>query len=249
MRILKVPQKEVFPIFVLSTVVLQVIVLGLLLVAFLSIVQLSRRPLPTLVQLVDGRAIQVGPGQYLERSPETIRRFINDTLTLMFSWSGTIPPETVEDAKAPKSDPGVPVQTAQRGNMRVATSAWQASFALSEEFRKPFVEKLAGLTPADLFNSKGGGTQGLLVIRRMDAPQVLAPGKWKVSVVADLLFFNRQDRIGKAVSFNKEIYVAAVDPPTNPLAEKANGLEQIVYRTRQAGLEIYAIRDLPREDL
>lgn len=247
MRVLKVKKPDVFPAFVLGTLILQSLVLVILFGELYLMARLSRKPAPSLVQLVDGRAIQTAPQGHLERTPETIRRFLNETMTLMFSWSGTLPPETVEEAKSPKPDSGVLVQNKQMRGNRVTTATWEASFALAEDFRKPFVEKLATLTPDSVFDKKG--TKGLLVIRRIGEPQAIAPGKWKVAVIANLILFSSQDRVGSAIPFNKEVFVAATTPPTQPLAEKADGLEQIVYRTRQAGLEIYAMRDLPKEDL
>lgn len=247
MRVLKVKKPDIFPAFVLGTLILQSLVLIILFGELYLMARLSHKPAPTLVQLVDGRAIQTTPQGNLERTPETIRRFLNETMTLMFSWSGTLPPETIEEAKSSKPDPGVLVQSQQMGSNRVTTATWQASFALSEEFRKPFVEKIASLTPDSVFDQKG--TKGLLVIRRIGEPQSIASGKWKVALIANLILFSSQDQVGSAIPFNKEVYIAAIAPPTQPLAEKTDGLEQVVYRTRQAGLEIYAIRDLPKEDL
>ena len=240
-------KKPVFPIFVLATLVLQAGILGLLILEFFLIARFNNRPAPSLVQLVDGRAIKVAPMDHLERHPETIRRFVNETLTLMFSWSGTLPPETVEEAKSPKVDPGVPLAADNPSSARVATTSWEASFALSEEFRRPFVEKLADLTPQTLF--KGQGNQGLIVIRRISHPRPVDTGQWQVALVANLVLFSPTDQVGKAVPFNKEIYLRAIAPPTLPLEEKSSRLEQVIYRTRQAGLEIYAIRDLSKEDI
>jgi hypothetical protein len=247
MQILKEKKNRVFPVFVLVTLLVQG---GILLTTMFELIlthRLASRPTPNLVQLIDGRAVKVAPQAYLAREPETIRRFVNETMTLMFSWSGTLPPATVEEAKSPQPDPGIEVQTKDKKSAKVATATWEASFALSEEFRKPFVLKLAELTPNTIF--QGQGSQGLLVIRRISDPQVVEPGTWKVALIANLILFNRQDQVGNAISFNKEIFVRSVEPPALPLEEQSSGLEQIVYRIRQSGLEIYAIRDLPREDL
>ncbi|MBD0303599.1 MAG: hypothetical protein ICV85_15945, partial [Tolypothrix sp. T3-bin4] len=58
--------------------------------------QLQRRLTPqSLVQLADGRAITVDPKQNLERDPETIRRFVGETMTLMLTWSQQQQPKRV----------------------------------------------------------------------------------------------------------------------------------------------------------
>jgi hypothetical protein len=46
-------------------------------------------------QLVDGKAITLTPQEYNQRHPETIRRFVGESLTLMFTWSENQSPETV----------------------------------------------------------------------------------------------------------------------------------------------------------
>lgn len=246
MRVLKVQKTDVLPMFVMGTMILQVVVVFVLLLEGAWLARLSKKPAPSLVQMIDGQAIQVAPMAHLDRTPETIRRFVSDTMTLMFNWSGTLPPETVEEARLPKKDPGVPVKTA-KGETKVATATWQASFALSETFRSDFVQKVAEMMPADVFGDSS--TQVLLVVRRVSDPEEVEEGKWKVDLVSNLIVFNRGDRMGKAIAFNKEIFLMAVDPPAQPLGENASPLEQVAYRVRQAGLEIYAIRDLQQENL
>ena len=68
------------------------------------------RSAPTLVQMQDGQAIRVGAMEAQDRTPETIRRFVNDTLVLMFNWSGSLPAATAEEASQPQPDPGLPVE-------------------------------------------------------------------------------------------------------------------------------------------
>ena len=249
MQILKEKRNGVFPAFVLITLICQGIVLLMTLAILGSTKKLANQPTPSLVQLVDGRAIKVAPQAYLDRKPETIRRFVNETMALMFSWSGTLSPATLEEAKSPQPDPGIEVKTNEGKPLKVTSASWEASFALSEEFRKPFVQTIAKLTPQDVFQGKG--SQGLLVIRRISEPRMVEgeDGAWKVALVANLVLFSSKNKVGNAIPFNKEVFVKAIDPPALPLEEKSSGLAQIVYRTRQAGLEIYAIRDLPREDI
>jgi hypothetical protein len=209
--------------------------------------KISRRPVPTLVQLVDGRAIKVGPSDHLNRSPDVIRRFVNETMTLMFSWSGTLPPANAEEFSAPKPDPGIQAAVSGVQGGRIATSSWEASFALAEKFRKPFLETISRMTPATVFDNKQGATQATLVIKTVSFPEEIEPAKWKVKLVSNLVVVSAQDKLGTPIPFNKEIYVAAVDPPTQPLEESSSSLQKVIYRMRQTGLEIYAIRDLSTE--
>jgi hypothetical protein len=246
-RLIKVKKTYVFPIFVLVTLVMQFIAIFALLIQSGLWANLSRRPVPTLVQLVDGRAIQVGPSGHLDRSPETIRRFVNETLTLMFSWSGVLPPSNPNEYNNPKPDPGI--STTESGVQgRITTSSWQAGFALAEKFRKPFLETVAKLTPGGVFD-EGKGVQSTFIINYISFPEPVGAGRWKVKLISNLVLITEQDKLGSPIPFNKEVFIAAVDPPTDPLGDNSSPLQKVVYRIRQAGLEIYSIRDLSQEEL
>ena len=246
--LIKEKKTKVFPIFVACALAFQGVLLFLLFIQFIFLYRISSRPVPTLVQLLDGRAIQVKETEMLQRSPETIRRFVSETMTLMFDWSGNLPPETVEEARSPQSDPGVPIEIKGGKDGRVTTSSWEASFALSEDFRRGFIERVADLTPSGVF-SENRQSQGVMVLKRVSMPEEIAPGEWKVILISNLYLFSSNDQAGSNIPYNREIYVRAVDPPSLPLAEKSSALERVVFRARQSGLEIYKIRDLPRESL
>ena len=120
------------PLFVLGSVGLQLVILVILFLQAGALSRLSRQAPPTLVQMQDGQAVRVAAMDAQDRSPETIRRFVNDTLVLMFNWSGSLPATTAEEASQPKADPGLAIE-GERGKQKVATASWQASFAFSEE--------------------------------------------------------------------------------------------------------------------
>lgn len=200
---------------------------------------LARKKPPSLVQLETGKAITVAPLGSTERSPKVVQKFAIDTMTLMMNWSGTLPATTVEEAANPKRDPGVNV-----GRSKVSTSTWQASFALSEDFRKEFLNKLAILTPTGVFQ---GNVQVTLVPLNVQPPQQIASGKWKIKMVANLVVFDRTDNLGNVIPFNKEVFVQAVEAPDPPA--ETTGITAVIYAVRSSGLEIYAIRDLEKENL
>ncbi|MDX2096737.1 MAG: hypothetical protein SFW36_03090 [Leptolyngbyaceae cyanobacterium bins.59] len=236
--------KNYLAILILGTLSLQGLIVFFLLLLYGNYSHLSRKAPPTLVQLVDGTAIKTAPLDPKDRTPDTIRTFVSQTLALMLNWSGKLPPQTSEEVQNPKPDPGVSVGTMNRGGERITTAAWQAGFTLSESFRSQFLQKLAELTPQGVFT---GTSQVTLVPIEISYPEKIAEGKWKVRVVANLLVFSPQDPVGKAVSFNKEIFVQAIDTPIPP--KDTSNLAKAIYVVRQAGLEIYAIRDLERENL
>jgi hypothetical protein len=85
MQLLKPENKKssILPLFAVGTFGLHLFTLLLLMFHGSMLQQLNRRLTPqSLVQLVDGRAITVDPKQNFERHPETIRRFVGETMTV-----------------------------------------------------------------------------------------------------------------------------------------------------------------------
>lgn len=209
----------------------------------LTIRQLSLRKPPNFVQQVDGK--QTASSENLAREPEVIRQFISKTMTLMFNWSGKLPPQTLEEVAKPKIDSGINIRTTQGISRKVSTSSWMASFALSEDFRKGYLSQIAAITPPEVFtNSSNTGMSGELKIKRIYPPQQIAPGKWRVGMVADFVQKKRDDNREIITPLNQEFLVQAVDSFNSPLAEKASDLQKVIYGIRSDKLEIYEIRKL-----
>ncbi len=98
MQILKSENKKssILPLFAVATFGLHLLTLVVLFFHWSMLQQLQMRLTPqSLVQLADGHAITVDPKQNLERHPETIRRFVGETMTLMLTWSQQQQPKTV----------------------------------------------------------------------------------------------------------------------------------------------------------
>jgi hypothetical protein len=208
---------------------------------FFSYSNLSKKPVPTLVQLSTGEAITATALGSKERSPEVITKFVSRTLTMLMSWSGTIPGDN--DAAKPLPDSGVDIQ-AGAVRSKVTTSTYQAAFAISEDFRKEFLAELGKLTPSSVFN---GTVKVIFVPLEIQNPVLIEPGKWKVVVIANLLVLDQSDITGKAIPFNKEVYLKAVEAPE--FQPGLSGIGLAVQQMRASGLEIYAIRDLIKDDI
>jgi hypothetical protein len=243
---------NILPLFALATLGIQSLLLLLILVDSLRIGHLVQKPVPSLVQLVDGHAITTQPVDPNVRTPEVIHQFIKTSLGMMFNWSGKVqtapsnPSPT--DASTPTntplpvlSDPGVPM-----GNGRVTTQSWQASFALKEDFRDSFLQEVAKLTPADVFS---GNAQSVLNIESVSDPKLVKPGEWQVDVVANLILFDGNHPEGTPIPFNKTIFVDAIEPAQDPLPDTSTPLQKAVYQLREDGLQISLIRDLDLQQL
>ncbi|MEH2438150.1 MAG: hypothetical protein V7K25_28680 [Nostoc sp.] len=234
---------SVLTIFALATFSLHILVLFLFLLQGLNIRQLSLRKAPNFVQLIDGKP--VANIDDLARDPEAIRQFISKTMISMFSWSGTLPPQNIEEVANPKPDLGVLIQTPQGSSQKVSTSSWIASFALSEDFRKGFLSTVAEMTPAEVFSENPSLMMtSQLVIKRVYPPRQIAPGKWRVGMVADLIQKNREGGARLITPFNKDLLVRAADYFGNPQGDNGTDLQKAIYSVRADRLEIYEVRNL-----
>lgn len=191
---------------------------------------------PTLVELQDGTSIRAIPIGEKERSNAAIMNFVGRTMMNLMSWNAVPKVSEETDPRKIKLDNGVPVGT---GDKKLTTDAWEAGFALSEDFRATFLREIAGLTPVDVFT---GDTQSALLVRHISEPEKISEGNWRVKLVSTIVFFQKKDESGKGISFNKDIYVRAVDTP--PLPNNPSRQLLAAYNARKAGMEIYKIQDL-----
>lgn len=239
----KKPTVSILTIFAISTFGLHLLVLLFLILQGMNTRQLSWRKQPNFVQMIDGQVVDATDD--LARDSEVIRQFVSKTMSSIFNWSGTLPPQTIEEVGKPKPDLGILIKTPSGGSQKVTTSSWVASFAFSEDFRKGFLSQIAQMTPPEVFaNNPQQVISGQLVIKRVYPPKQIAPGKWEVGMVADLI--QHQQGQGKKViiPFNKDLLVRAVDYFDYPLAENTSILQKAIYSVRAERLEIYEMRNL-----
>jgi hypothetical protein len=78
-------------------------------------------------------------------------------------------------------------------------------------------------------------------------PIQIETGKWKVIVISNLLVLDQTDITGKVIPFNKEVYVRAVEVPE--FQPGLSGIVLAVQQMRASGLEVYAIRDLIKDEI
>jgi hypothetical protein len=238
-------------IFAIATFGLHVLTLFFLIFQGFVIRQYSTRKPPTFVQLTDGKGTLVNDN--LEREPEEIRQFVAKTMGAIFDWSGTLPPQTVEQATNPQADSGIAIKTPQGLIRKVPTASWVGSFALAEDFRQGFLAQIADITPPEVFSNKSTNLSSnnssqvitaRLVVQRVYPPQKIALGKWRVGMVANIVQIRRSDNRKILTPFNKDFLVRAVDTFPHPLAKEITELQKAVYSVRAQKMEIYEIHDL-----
>jgi hypothetical protein len=206
------------PFFVLATFGLHVFTIMLLMFHNSMLQRLSGGLPQSLVQLVDGRAITVDSQENLERNPETIRRFVGETMTTMFTWSEKQPPQAV----------------------------WQAtSQLLAGDLRRRFEVEITEGIPKNVLANSVGNAESLLLVREISQPEKIKDGYWQLEIAANrLIFAGYNNKIGEAIPFNKKIIVRALDTQAISLPNGKNSLHSAIYRLNEARLEISNICDL-----
>ncbi|MBG1269776.1 hypothetical protein [Nostoc sp. WHI] len=237
MKLLERKELNFTPIFLIVNAVLLAVILLIEIVNFARIGTISKSKASTLVELSDGESIRVIPIGSLERSPQAITRFVGQTMTGLLSWNAL--PKATNDynpdpTKQLKLDTGISTSKA-----KITTSAWASGFALSEDFRAPFLEEIGNLTPPDVFN---GSTQSILKVSLLSQPTPIKDGRWKVDMVAEVVVFQGSNLVGKPIPFNKTVFVRAID--TAAIPRFSSDVQETATRERKAGLEIYKIQDL-----
>ncbi len=234
-------------IFVVITAVVQLLIFTQQAVTLIWLSRLAKKPAPSLVQMLDGKTVEVSALPSKKRTPDTIKKFTSDIMTLLFSARGVISRE--DESTETQLDEGVELSglPIQGRNKRIATPAYEASFALSEDFRGEFLTNLAEITPPMVFRGK---TQTMLIIRHLSDPKPIVnhlgeeiEGEYVVKMIADMLIFTTTNTVGKTIPVNKEIYLRSVFEHSLPLPDDATQLEREIYRIRTAGLEIYHISE------
>ncbi|YAF95037.1 MAG: hypothetical protein AB3A66_21025 [Nodularia sp. CChRGM 3473] len=220
MQLLKPENKKssILPLLAVGTFSLHLFSLLLLLFHSSMLQDLKQQLTPkSLVQLVDGRAITADPKQSYERHPDTIRRFVGETMTLMLTWSQQQPPITV----------------------------WEISSQLLANDLKPrFQSEITNLNSTKQFANINQGTEYVLVVQKISQPTQIADGNWKVEMLANQLNFTSSNNLGTSIPFNKQILVRAIDEPATSLPTKPLPWHLAAYRLGEARLEIYEICDI-----
>ncbi|MEH2142092.1 hypothetical protein [Nostoc sp.] len=220
MQILKPENKKnsPLPLLAVGTFGLHLFTLLLLIFNGSMLQQLGKQLTPqSLVQLVDGRTITVDPQPNLERQPEAIRRFVGETMSLMLTWSDQQPP----------------------------TQVWEITSQLvADDFKQKLKSELTNLNPDNQFENVNRGTENVLVIQKISQPTEIGDGKWKVEMFANQLVFSGYDKLGKSISFNKQILVRAIDEPATSLPNAPLSLHFAAYRLGEARLKIYNVCEI-----
>ena len=215
-------KKNILFLFALGTFGLNFIILLLLFFHETMLQQLNQQLAPqSLIELADGRVISADPETSLERQPETIRRFVGETMTLMLTFSSKQPQNEI-----------------------LAIS----SALLRDRFKSKFKTEIMKLNKINQVTSNNRSTESVLIIERISQPIKIGGGEWKVEMRANQLIFSGSDLLGKSIPFNRQILVRAI--ANNPISLPDNPLpwHLATFRLGEARLEIYNMCDLQQKN-
>ena len=240
-----------FALFVLVTCGLSIFNTLLLVINAFSTNNIANRPLPTMVQTINGKTIQVTAFEAKNRSPQFIKDFTAMTLTKLFTWSRYLPPSTTEDMRRPKIDPGTPIESKLAKGL-VPTTVWAGSFALSDKFREEFLGETIAPLLTKLGVLQGQSEVTISILDLQDPIEVKGNADerlWKVRVVANLILRSAANVPEKTIPFNKIIYVRAIYPAALAQTTTPGDLAQVVAMAQSSGLQIYAVEGYQTDDI
>jgi len=215
-------KKNILFLFALGTFGLNFVILLLLFFHEKMLQQLSQQLAPqSLVELADGRVISADPETNLERQPETIRRFVGETMTLMLTFSSKQPQNEI-----------------------LAIS----SALLMDRFKSKFQAEMLRLNQKNQIALNNRSTESVLIIERISQPIKIGVREWKVEMRANQLIFSGSDLLGKSIPFNRQILVRAI--ANNPISLPDNPLpwHLATFRLGETRLEIYNMCELQQKD-
>lgn len=210
--------KNIIPLFVIGTFGLHILTLLILMFHSQMLQQVKNKSSPqTLVQLADGDTITVNAKKNFERNPQTIQRFVGETMTLMFTSSKKLSTKAV----------------------------WQVSSQLlSDKYQQKLKSSNKTLYLENELTRVSKANQTIFIINRISPPIELSKGKWKVELFAHRLIFRNYDKLGSPISFNKQILVRSLEKPKISTPNFPTPLNLAVHRLGSARLEIYNICEI-----
>jgi hypothetical protein len=246
-------QSNRFALFVLVTAGLSIFNTLLLLINAFTTSGIANRPLPTMVQLANGKTIEVSAFEGKNRSPQLIRDFTVATMTRLYTWQRYLPLAIGDDPHNPKVDPGAPVES-KSGKTLVPTSVWAASFALSDKFREEFLGESVAPLLAKLGVLQGQSEVSLRILDLQDPIEVKGDGNerlWRVNLISNIVLRSSANVPEKIIPLNKTIYLRAIYPTAISDATKSadnKDLAKVVAMAGASGLQIYAVENIKVED-
>lgn len=185
------------------------------------------------IQTLNGQVVSGKALDNLDRTNDTLVRFVENWLMLTHNWSGKLPDGKPDSGSRVN---GKPAPTALvLGSKALATGFSQAYLT---QIQNKYVQKY---NPSSYVNDQG--YEVVLKILHISVPKKVGTGLWDINVLATRMHYFRGEHVSNE-SFNQRIRVQAIRPYYNPLGEKASLLVQQHEAMQSSGLSIVQITAL-----
>jgi hypothetical protein len=248
-------EKNLVALCSLGTLIVSSVGLFISIFALSAANRIASKPMPVLVQTLNGKNIKIQAAEGRERSPRAIKFFVTTTLTNLFTWRVHYLTNAPDEPQTKKIDPGVPIEVTGGTALKIPLSVWGASFAVSDEFRKDFIGKDLAPLISQLKIIQGSSYVAFMPSIIQDPIEVKSnnPNEklWMVKVVGNLVVKTNADVPESLIPFNKDIYVRAIDPPIPPETgvDTESDLQAVIAIARSKGLEIYGMEEFAAQKI
>lgn len=188
----------------------------------LSLVFLATKPAPDLVQQDNGVMERVRPLDHrVDSVPDQVVQVLEDRLPRVYTWTGLLVNPDDPTGLTYIQDPGVAVTTANGENVLIPTTLYNEQFFFDEPIREEMMKRIAqiikdGGVDKQIFSNDPAHPSLATVYRfilrgKIQYPQEISTGRWKVRVVADIVKFSPTDTLGvkeeRIAEFVQDVYV------------------------------------------
>lgn len=209
--------------YLLRTGIAIVGLLVLQVISVLALLFLATKPSPDLVQQDNGVMARVRPfDRRVDSISDRVTRFLEERLPRIYTWSGLLVNPDDPTGLTYIRDPGVSITTNKTGDsVLIPTTLYNEQFVFDEPIREPMLKRIAqtikdGGVDKKIFANDPAhpslATTYRFVLRgKIQYPQEVSAGRWKVRVAADIILFSPTDTLGikekPIAQFIQDVYV------------------------------------------
>lgn len=194
----------------------------------LSTFFLATKPAPDLVQQDNGVMARVRPLDHRTDSvPDQVVNFLEDRLPRAYTWSGLLVNPDDPAGLSYIRDSGVSVATTKGDDVLVPITLYNEQFIFDEPIRESMLKAIAqmikdGEVDKKIFANDPAQPAFTFFIYRfilrgkIQYPQEVSTGRWKVRVAADIVLFSPSETLGvkqkHIAEFVQDVYVRKASP-------------------------------------
>jgi hypothetical protein len=188
---------------------------------------LATKPAPDLVQQDNGVMARVRPLDHRTDSvPEQVVSFLEERLPRVYTWSGLLVNPDDPAGLSYIRDSGVSVATTKGDDVLVPITLYNEQFIFDEPIRASMLQAIAqmikdGEVDKKIFANDPAQPAIASIYRfilrgKIQYPQEVSTGRWKVRVAADIVLFSPNETLGvkpkQIAEFVQDVYVRKASP-------------------------------------